>query len=158
MAPFRAAALLLVLAPLSSAFCAPRDAVAVLNRCGKPLKGDDTVLDDSVAGGHRTLKYQRGDLHFEKVALDGWSFTYGTHHDEDHLDAQQMAVFMPCLSAALADSLAPGPIQPISSATRIESSAKAEYKQLMLWVVAALVATGLILYLLSLRKRPEEQI
>ena len=47
---------LLLLVP-ATAFAGPRDAEAVLNRCGKPLKGDDTVLDNSAAGGYRLLRY-----------------------------------------------------------------------------------------------------
>ena len=87
-----------------------RDAMAVLNRCGKPLKGDDTVFTN--ADSHRTLLYERGTLLFDRVGDNGWKFVSGSHKKQKNLSADQMAVFMgPCLKLALADSAAPAPIK-----------------------------------------------
>ena len=68
----RRALLALLLFPLlagSPLLAAPRDAAAVLNRCGNPLKGDTTILESTVTGGRRLLNYERGTLHFDKVAV-----------------------------------------------------------------------------------------
>ena len=61
------------------ALAGPRDAAAVLNRCGKPLKGDQIILESTVAGGRRVLSYERGTLNFDKVSSLGWTFTYANH-------------------------------------------------------------------------------
>lgn len=151
-------ALSLTLAGALPAVAAPRDAVAVLNRCGHPLKGDDTILENTVTGGHRTLKYERGTLNFNRVANDGWTFVNGTHRKAANLDAEAMEKFMPCLRDALADSAAPEPIQPITPLTRVEVSAKRDFKQLIAYTLAFLVALGLFLYWLSKRPKDDEGI
>ena len=145
-----------LLASAAPCFAGPRDADAVLNRCGRPLKGDVTVLDNSVAGGHRELKYQRGDLHFDKVAMAGWTFTYGSHKHGDHLTAEEMGAVMPCLTRALADSASPEPLKTITPVERVASSAKENFKQMILWGGIAIVVIGLILLVLS-RRRPEDE-
>ena len=142
----------LVLCSGYPALALPRDAVAVLNRCGKPMKGDETILDNSVAGGHRTLRYERGYLHFDKVAQDGWSFVSGEHHRKTDLSADEMEVYMPCLKDALADSAAPEPIKQITSVNRLESTAKRDYKQIVFGALALIIFSGLALAALSRRK------
>ena len=149
--------MILALALAPAAIALPRDAAAVLNRCGIPLRGDEIVLDNSVAGGHRTLKYERGTLVFDRFANDGWSFSYGAHGKRKNLNAEQMDVFMPCLKDALADSALPEPFKTITPLKRVEVSAKRSYRTLVLVVLAALVVIGLILYLLSLRRKDEAE-
>ena len=155
---FRSSVLLLALLLLApcTAFAGPRDADAVLNRCGKPLKGDDTVLDNSVAGGHRTLHYERGTLQFDRAQNTGWTFVSGSHKKAANLSADEMAKWMPCLPLALADSASPEPLQKVTEIQRVAVSMKHSYKALILWVLAGLIALGVIFYLLSLRK-PEEE-
>ena len=146
---------MLLLSSASPLLALPRDAAAVLNRCGKPLRGDEEVLDNSVAGGHRQLRYERGILHFDKVAMDGWTFVYGTHRKQDHLPADQMAKFMPCLTDALADSAAPEPLRHITAVERVETSMKRSYLQLVIWAFALICLSGLVLLLPGMRKRQE---
>ena len=131
-----------------------RDAAAVLNRCGKPLKGDDTVLTNTLST--RTLNYARGTLLFTRVGDNGWRFASGTHKKQTNLTAQQMAAFLPCLPLALADSAAAAPLQPVSSVQRLAVSAKDSYKQLVLFTLLGLVAIGAILLLISRRKAEDE--
>ena len=150
--------LLLALASLSSpSFAGPRDAVAVLNRCGSPIGGDETILDNSVAGGHRTLKYERGHLHFDKVAMDGWTFVYATEGSHSqHLSADQMEQRMPCLMQALEDSAASAPIPTITSEERVAASVKDSYRRLILWAIGFLLVAGLLLFGLSGRRLEED--
>ncbi len=148
----RIAALCLLLA-CSQPFIAQegsRDALAVLNRCGKPLKGDDTVYTNEKST--RTLNYQRGTLLFERVGDQGWKFVSGSHKNDKNLTAQQMAAFMPCLTLALADSAAPEPLKPVSSVQRMQVSMKDSYKQLVLYTLAGLVVLGLIFFASSRRR------
>ena len=147
--------LLFVVLACLPACAAPRDAAAVLNRCGKPLKGDDIVLEDTVAGGRRALNYERGTLHFDKVANIGWTFTYGTHHKSDHLTAGQMEAYMPCLKDALADSAAPEPLKMETPVQRVETSVKRSYKQLVLYTFGGLALVGLFFLWWSRRPEPE---
>lgn len=137
-------------------FALPRDAAAVLNRCGKPLKGDEIILDNSVAGGHRALKYERGTLHFDKVAMDGWTFIAGDHRKLKGLDAEHMAKYMPCLTDGLADSAKPEPIKLITATKRLEQTAKRDFKYIILSALVFLAFAGLILWLMSKRTRPDE--
>lgn len=133
------------------AAAAPRDAEAVLNRCGKPLKGDDIVLDNSVSGGHRILKYERGFLYFDRLANDGWSFTHGMHRNQTNLDADEMARFMPCLKDGLADSASSAPLKKMTSVQRVEVSMKRAYKTVVFSTFMFLILLGGLFYLLSKR-------
>ena len=133
------------------AAAAPRDAEAVLNRCGKPLKGDDIVLDNSISGGHRILKYERGFLYFDRLANDGWSFKYGMHKKDTNLDADEMSKFMPCLKDGLADSASSAPIRKLTSVQRVEVSMKRAYKTVVLATFLFLILLGGLFYLLSRR-------
>ena len=131
-----------------------RDAIAVLNRCGKPLKGDDTVFTN--ADSHRTLLYERGTLLFERVGDNGWKFVSGSHKKQKDLTADQMAVFMgPCLKLALADSAAPEPIKTVTSVQRMETSAKHSIKKVILYALLGLVVLGGIFFLIS-RHKPSD--
>ncbi len=127
-----------------------RDAFAVLNRCGKPLKGDDTLYTNT--GSTRTLNYERGTLLFTRVGDAGWKFVSGSHKSQTDLNATQMAAFMPCLTQALADSAAPEPIKHVTPVERMEVSAKHSAKQIVLFTIVGLVVIGLIFLLLSRRK------
>ncbi len=134
----------------------PRDATAVLNRCGKPLKGDEIIYEsNTVAGGRRLLSYERGVLHFDRVGNDGWTFAYGTHKKADHLDAASMNQYLPCLKDALADSAADAPIQTLSSTQRVVYSAKQYYKKLVVYTLASLVFIGIV-FLIPTKKADEE--
>jgi hypothetical protein len=139
------AVLSIALGSAAPALAGPRDAVAVLNRCGKPLKGDEIIYENTVAGGRRILSYERGTLHFDRMLNDGWTFKFGTHKKETDLDAEQMAKFMPCLKDALADSAAEGPIQQLTEAQRVVYDAKVEYKKIILYGLGGLVVVGLVL-------------
>jgi hypothetical protein len=135
------------------AFAAPRDATAVLNRCGRPLKGETTILENTVAGGRRILSYERGALHFDKVANIGWTFTYGTHKGQDHLTAEQMERYMPCLKDALADSAAPEPLVTVTPIQRVEVSMKRSMMTLILYTLGGLVVFGLCLLAYSYTRK-----
>ncbi len=138
------------------AFADPRDSAAVLNRCGKPLKGEETILEDTVAGGRRLLMYERGTLTFNKVANIGWTFSYGSHGKQDHLTAEQMEKYMPCLKDALADAAAPAPLVRITPVQRVEVSMKRDFKVLIAYTVAGLGVLGIIFYIWSRRTRDTE--
>ena len=131
----------------------PRDAEAVLNRCGKPMQGEEIVYDNSITGGHRTLKYERGTLLFDRFTNNGWSFHSGSHRKQHDLNADQMAEFMPCLKDALADSAAPEPIKPITSVQRVEVSLKRAVKTVIMGCMIFLAVLGVFLFWLS--KRPQ---
>lgn len=150
-------ALLCLFALLQPAFCAPRDAQAVLNRCGKPLKGEEIILENTVAGGRRMLNYERGTLHFDKVAEIGWTFTYGTHKKQDHLTAEQMEKFMPCLKDALADSAAPEPLVTFTPVQRVEVSVKRSYKALILYALGGLILLGIVILIYSRSKKRDDE-
>ena len=145
--------LLLVFAATLSAQEGARDADAVLNRCGKPLRGDNTVYTN--AGSTRALLYERGTLLFTRVGDHGWKFVSGTHKKQEGLSAEQMAVTMPCLRLALADSAAPEPLQPITPVQRLATSAKQSYKELILYTLLGLVVLGILFFGLSRRKSAE---
>ena len=156
---------LVLLLMLSAIACTPlfaqdgaRDALAVLNRCGKPLRGDDTLFTDT--GSTRTLLYERGTLLFTRVGDNGWKFVSGSHKKQKDLTAEQMSAFMgPCLSLALADSAAPEPIKKVTPVQRIEVSAKHSIKEVMLYAVLGLIVLGLVFFLTSRRKPsgPDEE-
>jgi hypothetical protein len=137
----------------------PRDSAAVLNRCGKPLKGEETILEDTVSGGRRILMYERGTLTFNKVANIGWTFTYGSHGKQDHLTAEQMEKYLPCLKTALADAASPQPLVRVTPVQRVEVSLKRDFKVLIANTIAALGVLGIIFFFWSRRghaSEPEE--
>ena len=135
----------LILAGVAPASAGPRDAVAVLNRCGKPLKGDEVIYENTVAGGRRILSYERGTLNFNRVGNDGWTFTFGSHQKGEALDADGMAKYMPCLKDALADSEAQGPIKQLSETQRVVYDAKMEYKKIIMYTLGGLVVFGIVI-------------
>jgi hypothetical protein len=139
------------------ALAAPRDAVAVYNRCGKPLKGDEIIYENTVAGGRRILSYERGTLHFDRVGNDGWTFRFGTHRKLENLDAEQMEKYMPCLKDALADSAADAPIHELTEGQRVIYSAKLMYKKLVIYTLLGLVLLGIIFFIWSKQQSEEEE-
>jgi hypothetical protein len=151
-------ALLLALFCSLPACAAPRDAASVLNRCGKPLKGDETILESTVTGGRRILSYERGEIHFDKVANDGWTFSYGSHKKQTHLTAEQMEKYMPCLKDALTLSAEPEPLKMITPVQRVEVSVKRDYKAVVLYTLLFLVVLGLFFLWWARREREEEVI
>jgi hypothetical protein len=153
---YSVALLSLIAGSVVPAFAGPRDAVAVLNRCGKPLKGDEIIYENTVAGGRRILSYERGILHFDRQLNDGWTFKYGTHKKQDNLDAEEMAKFMPCLTDALKDSAAEGPIKQMTEAQRVVYDAKTEYKKIIFYGLGGLVVVGVVLAAWPKSKEEEE--
>ena len=138
------------------ALAGPRDAAAVILHCGQPTLEDTTVLNDhTVAGGHRTLRYLSGTLHFERVGNDGWNFTDGAHRKQEHLTAEELGHFMPCLTAALADSAAPVPLQPVTTTERVETSMKRPYEKLIGGALLVLVVLTILYF--AFGRRPAEQ-
>ena len=134
----------------------PRDAIAVLNRCGKPLKGDEIIYEsNTTAGGRRLLSYERGILHFDRVGNSGWTFSYGSHKNLDHLDAATMNQYLPCLKDALQDSAADAPIQTLTSTQRVVYSAKQYYKKLVIYSLASLALIGIV-FLIPTRRTEEK--
>ena len=148
---------LFLAAALTPAFAGPRDAASVLDYCGHPLKSDTIILEDTVAGGRRILSYERGDIHFDKVANIGWTFTYGSHRKLDHLTAEQMEKYMPCLKLALAASAAPEPLPKVTPVQRVEVSVKHSYKEVVLFTVVflAVLWLGYLWYLRGTREQEE---
>ena len=143
----------------SASLCTPaqegqRDADAVLNRCGKPLKGDDTLYTNE--GSTRTLEYERGNLVFVRVGNEGWKFDHGTHKKELNLNAKAMATFFPCLPLALADSASPAPLKNVSAVQRLEVSAAHSPLQIILAIMAAFVVLFTIMNILRRRKRNDQ--
>ena len=147
--------LCLSLAAAAPALALPRDAEAVLNRCGKPLRGDEIIYENTVAGGRRILTYERATLHFDRFQNDGWTFTFGTHKKQNNLNAEQMEKYMPCLKDALADSAAIAPIPRLTETERVMYSAKLMYKRLVLYTLGGLVLLGIVFFFWS-RQSPEE--
>lgn len=131
-----------------------RDADAVLNRCGKPFKGDETIYTNE--GSSRTLKYERGNLLFTRVGNEGWKFVSGSHRKQQNLNADQMAAFFPCLPLALADSASPAPLKKVTSVDRIEVSLKHSFKKVILYIFIGLALLGLVLFLMSRRESNQE--
>ena len=135
---------------------APRDAISALNRCGDPMQGDSTILENTVAGGRRILTYERGSLHFDKMGNDGWTFSYGTHGKLDHLNAKQMEEYMPCLKESLADSASPAPLVMLTRMQRAETSDRSMYKTLSVYGLAFLVTVCAVLVAFSRRSKAAE--
>ncbi len=142
----------------SPAHALPRDAAATLNRCGQPLFGDETILENTVAGGRRLLKYERGTLTYNRVARDGWTFVSGVHHNNNILTATEMEQFMPCLKDALADSAAVGPLPVITSYNRAQSSIKRAYQTLVIGTLSSLGLLGAGFFVASRKARASETL
>ena len=122
------------------AFAGPRDYAAVLNRCGKPLRGEETILEDTVAGGRRILSYERGELRLRQGSQPGMDVQpTGSIGKKDHLDANVMEKYMPCLKDALAESSSPEPLVTITPVQRVEVSVKRDYKVIVLYTLLGLV-------------------
>ncbi len=139
-----------------SSYAGPRDAAAVLNRCGAPTLGDTTIYEaHTLSGGRRIFKYIRGTVNFNRVQNDGWTFTFGSHGKEENLTAEEMDKYMPCLTAALADSASAGPIRPITESARVEASMKHEYKLLILGTLGVLLLL-VVAYFITRTKEEEE--
>ena len=135
----------------------PRDAAAVMNRCGMPTMGDTTIYEaHTVAGGRRIFKYLRGTLNFNRVENDGWTFTFGEHEKKTNLSADEMAVYMPCLKQGLLDSASDEALPKETSTKRVEASVKGDYKQIILIALGVLVLLAVVYGLSLLRKKPEE--
>ena len=110
----------------------PRDATAVLLHCGQATLGDTIIYENhTVAGGRRILKYIAGTVNFDRVGNDGWTFTFGSHGKKEHLTAQEMDEYMPCLTIALADSASPEPLKEVTTKERVETSMKRPYEKLI---------------------------
>ena len=139
------------------ALAGPRDAGAILNRCGKPHKSDQTILENTVAGGRRILTYQRGVLNFERVQNDGWTFTSGAHGSLKNLSAAQMEQYMPCLHDAFLQSASPEPLKRYTPVTRVEASMKERLGTVILYCIGALAVIGVLLFGMSRRPSPEEE-
>jgi hypothetical protein len=133
----------------------PRDADAVLARCGRPLKGDQTILESTVAGGRRLLMYERGTLNFEKVGTEGWTFTHGTHQKLDHLTAEEMEKYMPCLKEALATAATGAPIKKMPAVQRMERAADVEHPYKMLSAYLGGVAILFAAFFVWMSRKPE---
>jgi len=143
-----------------SALAAPRDVAAVLNRCGPPIKGDETILEDTPAGGRRILSYESGTLYFNKLGGDGWTFSYGSHGGADHLTAPQMELYLECLKPALADSAAAAPLVALTPVERAEDNlkGKGQVESVVAYSIGSLAVLGLILLWFARRGRAVEQV
>ena len=153
------------LAPISFAFlllnvvsarALPRDAEAVLNHCGTPLHGDETIYEDTVAGGQRILHYGRGTLFFNRVANNGWTFMYGQRSGQGHLSIDQMSVYMPCLQEALIESASSAPLVRVTAIDRAQASIKRSLREVILACMLFLACLGFIFLLWSRRPSNSE--
>jgi len=140
------------------AHAGPRDAEAVLNRCGAPLKGDKIVLEDTVSGGRRILSYERGTIVFEKEGVNGWTFLDASARHREHLNQDQLGEIMPCFKAALADSLASEPLPHENKVKRVEFSIKENLEKVILWTVGSLFVLGLIFFIFTRGREEQEEI
>ena len=143
----------IVLASLVPAcYAGPRDASAVILHCGQATLEDTTVLNDhTVAGGHRILRYMAGTANFDRVGNDGWTFTYGEHRKQNHLTAEQLGRYMPCLTVALADSASPAPLQPVTTTERLETSMRRPYEKLIGGTVLFLLLLTIVYFVFGRR-------
>ncbi len=139
-----------------SARALPRDADAVLNHCGTPLHGDETIYEDTVAGGRRILHYGRGTLYFDRVANSGWTFTYGQRGGQGHLSLDQMSVYMPCLQDALIESASSSPLVRVTAVDRAEASIKRSLREVILGCMLFLAVLGFVFLLWSRRPADHE--
>lgn len=126
----------------ATALALPRDAEAVLNHCGTPLHGDETIFEDSIAGGRRILHYGRGTLNFDRVANNGWTFTYGQRGGQGHLSLDQMSVYMPCIREALIESASSLPLTQVTAVDRAEASIKRSLREVILGAMLFLAVLG----------------
>lgn len=147
--------ILMMLAP-AAALALPRDAEAVLNHCGAPLHGDETIYEDSVVGGRRILHYGRGTLYFDRIANSGWTFTYGQRGGQEHLSLDQMSVYMPCLQDALIESASSSPLVRVTAVDRAEASIKRSLQQVILACLLFLAVLGFVFLLWSRRPTNNE--
>ena len=143
-------ATLMMLVPIS-AFASPRDAEAVLNHCGAPLHGDETIYEDTVAGGRRILHYGRGTLYFNRLGNSGWTFMYGQRNDPSHLTLNQMSVYMPCLQDAVLEAASSAPLMRVTAMDRAQVSIKRSLREVMVACLLFLVVFGFVLFLWSRR-------
>ena len=141
---------LIMLVP-TLALALPRDAEAVLNHCGTPLHGDETIYEDTVAGGRRILHYGRGTLYFDRVANSGWTFTYGQRSGQGHLSLNQMSIYMPCLQDALIESASASPLVRVTAVDRAEASIKRSLREVILACILFLAVLGFVFLLWSRR-------
>ena len=146
---------LMALIPASS-LASPRDAEAVLNHCGAPLHGDETIYEDTVAGGRRILHYGRGTLYFNRVENSGWTFMYGQRSGQNSLSLNQMSVYMPCLQDAVLESASAAPLMRVTAVDRAEASIKRSLREVMLACLLFLMVLGCVLLLWSRRPTNNE--
>ena len=146
---------LIMLVP-TLALALPRDAEAVLNHCGTPLHGDETIYEDTVAGGRRILHYGRGTLYFDRVANSGWTFTYGQRSGQGHLSLNQMSIYMPCLQDALIESASTSPLVRVTAVDRAEASIKRSLREVILACILFLAVLGFVFLLWSRRPTDTE--
>lgn len=146
----------LLIPATATALAVPRDAEAVLNHCGTPLHGDETIFEDSVAGGRRILRYGRGTLNFDRVANNGWAFTYGQRGGDAHLSPAQMSVYMPCLEEALIESASSSPLMRVTAANRAEASIKRSLREVILGAMLFLAVLGCVFLLWA--RRPVDNV
>ena len=140
----------------TAALALPRDAEAVLNHCGTPLHGDETIYEDTVAGGRRILHYGRGTLYFDRMANNGWTFTYGQRSGQGHLSLDQMSVYMPCLQDALIESASSSPLVRVTAVDRATASIKRSLQEVILASLLFLVVLGFVFLLWSRRPTNDE--
>ncbi len=140
----------------AAALASPRDAEAVLNHCGAPLRGDETIYENTVAGGRRILHYGRGTLYFDRVANDGWTFTYGQRGGQGRLSADQMSVSMPCLQEALMESASSSSLMRVTAVDRAKASVKRSLREVILACFLFLGVLGFTFLLWSRRPTDNE--
>ncbi len=146
---------LMLLVP-ATGLALPRDAEAVLNHCGPPLHGDETIYEDTVAGGRRILHYGRGTLYFDRVANSGWTFAYGQRGGQGHLSLDQMSVYMPCLQDALVESASSAPLMRVTAVDRAKASIKRSLQEVILSCILFLAVLGFVFLLWSRRPTNNE--
>ena len=145
----------MMLVPATAA-ASPRDAEAVLNHCGAPLHGDETIYEDTVAGGRRILHYGRGTLYFDRVVNSGWTFRYGERGGKGHLSLDNMSVYMPCLQDALMESASSAPLVRVTAVDRAEASIKRSLREVILACFLFLTALGFVFLLWARRPANNE--
>ncbi len=125
--------------------------------CGDATLGDTTIYENhTVAGGRRILEYLSGTINFDRVGNDGWTFTYASHGKRDHLTAEQMGEYMPCLTVALPDSASPEPLKRVIAAERVETSMKRPYEKLILGLLLLLVLLTVVYFVFGRRTSGDE--
>ena len=146
------------LALAQTAHAGPRDAAATVLHCGDATLGDTTIYENhTVAGGRRILKYMSGTVNFDRVGNDGWTFTFGAHGKKDHLSAEEMGLYMPCLTAALADSASPEPLKQVTAAERVQTSLRRPYEKLIGFSLLLLVVLTAMYFLFGRKREAEDE-